>query len=90
MTTDDTYFERGINLRHGYLAEYFADRADFRVKVPTGLRTVGVLMEPMSVAEKAIRQAHPVSGLANYAQLIETLTSGRDVIKAFCEVAPLA
>src|SRR5438128_8756179 len=22
MTTDDTYFERGINLRHGFLAEY--------------------------------------------------------------------
>ncbi len=60
MTTDDTYFERGINLRHGYLAEYFADRADFLVKVPTGLRTVGVLMEPMSVAEKAIRQAYEI------------------------------
>src|SRR5678815_5522709 len=23
MTTDDTYFERGINLRHGYLTEYY-------------------------------------------------------------------
>src|ERR671938_258105 len=22
MTTDDVYFERGINLRHGYLTEY--------------------------------------------------------------------
>ncbi|HSC78494.1 MAG TPA: alcohol dehydrogenase catalytic domain-containing protein, partial [Candidatus Acidoferrales bacterium] len=22
MTTDDVYYERGINLRHGYLAEY--------------------------------------------------------------------
>ena len=29
MTTDDTYFERGINLRHGFLAEYYADAADF-------------------------------------------------------------
>jgi threonine dehydrogenase-like Zn-dependent dehydrogenase len=32
---------------------------------------------------------HPVRGLANYAQLIDTLTNGRDVIKAYCEVAPL-
>jgi threonine dehydrogenase-like Zn-dependent dehydrogenase len=32
---------------------------------------------------------HPVQGLENYRQLIDTLTSGRDVIKAFCEVAPL-
>src|SRR5215203_4363159 len=27
MTTDDTYFERGINLRHGYLSEYYVDAA---------------------------------------------------------------
>src|SRR5206468_11975314 len=32
---------------------------------------------------------HPVQGLANFRQLIDTLTSGRDVIKAFCEIAPL-
>ena len=57
MTLDDTYFERGINLRHGYLAEYYADSADFIVKVPAGLREVGVLLEPSSVAEKAIGQA---------------------------------
>jgi threonine dehydrogenase-like Zn-dependent dehydrogenase len=32
---------------------------------------------------------HPVSGLDNYRQLIDTLTSGKDVIKAYCEIAPL-
>jgi threonine dehydrogenase-like Zn-dependent dehydrogenase len=57
MTTDDTYFERGINLRHGYLAEYYADSAEYLIRVPRELRSVGVLMEPMSVAEKAIGQA---------------------------------
>src|SRR5215469_14018640 len=31
MTTDDTYFERGINLLHGYLAEYYVDSADYLV-----------------------------------------------------------
>jgi len=60
MTTDDTYFERGINLRHGFLAEYYAESADFLVKVPTVLRSVGVLMEPVSVAEKAIGQAFEI------------------------------
>ena len=25
MTTDDTYFERGINLRHGFLSEYYVE-----------------------------------------------------------------
>ena len=60
MTTDDTYYERGINLRHGYLAEYYVDAADFLVKVPRGLKEVGVLLEPCSVAEKAIAQAFAI------------------------------
>jgi threonine dehydrogenase-like Zn-dependent dehydrogenase len=60
MTTDDVYFERGINLRHGYLAEFYVDNADYLIKVPTGLREVGVLMEPTSVAEKAIGQAYEI------------------------------
>ena len=27
MTTDDVYYERGINLRHGYLTEYYVEDA---------------------------------------------------------------
>jgi len=57
MTTDDTYFERGINLRHGYLSEYYVDDAEFIVKVPRGLKDVGVLLEPMTVVQKGITQA---------------------------------
>jgi threonine dehydrogenase-like Zn-dependent dehydrogenase len=57
MTTDDSYFERGINLRHGFLAEYYVDAAEYLVRIPQGLKRVGVLMEPTSVAEKAIGQA---------------------------------
>jgi threonine dehydrogenase-like Zn-dependent dehydrogenase len=60
MTTDDSYFERGINLLHGYLAEYYVDAVDFMVKVPERLKSVGVLMEPTSVAEKAIGQAYEI------------------------------
>jgi glucose 1-dehydrogenase len=60
VTTDDHYYERGINLRHGFLAEYYADGADYLVPVPHGLRDVGVLMEPTSVAEKAIGQAYEI------------------------------
>src|SRR5687768_11462100 len=57
MTTDSTYFERGINLRHGFLTEYYVDDAEFIVKVPRGLRDVGVLLEPLTVVEKGIAQA---------------------------------
>ncbi|HET9272385.1 MAG TPA: glucose 1-dehydrogenase [Vicinamibacterales bacterium] len=60
MTTDDVYFERGINLRHGFLAEYYVDDAEFIVKVPAGLQDVGVLLEPMTVVEKGIAQAYEI------------------------------
>ena len=30
---------------------------------------------------------HPVRGLDNFGDLIETLSSGQDVIKVYCEVA---
>ena len=32
---------------------------------------------------------HPVDGLDNYQQLVDTLTSGKNVIKAYCDIAPL-
>ena len=60
MTTDDTYFERGINLRHGYLTEYYVDDAEFIVKVPGGLKEIGVLLEPTTVVEKGIHQAYEI------------------------------
>jgi threonine dehydrogenase-like Zn-dependent dehydrogenase len=60
MTTDDTYFERGINLRHGFLTEYVVDDPEYIVRVPEKIKHVGVFMEPMSVAEKAIEQAYRI------------------------------
>ncbi|MFO0903097.1 MAG: glucose 1-dehydrogenase [Pirellulales bacterium] len=60
MTSEETYYERGINLLHGYLTEYFVDSEDYIVKVPPGLKHLHVLMEPMSCAAKAIQQAYEV------------------------------
>src|SRR5438093_9562525 len=60
MTTDDTYYERGINLRHGYLTEYYVDDAEFIVKVPDGLKDVGVLLEPKTVIEQGITQVYEI------------------------------
>ncbi|MGH7513645.1 MAG: glucose 1-dehydrogenase [Gemmatimonadales bacterium] len=60
MTTDDVYYERGINLRHGYLTEYYVDDAEFIVKIPCELREVGVLLEPTTVVEKGIAQAYEI------------------------------
>lgn len=60
MTTDDIYYERGINLRHGYLTEHYVDDVEFIVKVPQGLKDVGVLLEPTTVVEKGIHQAYEI------------------------------
>lgn len=60
MTTDDVYYERGINLRHGYLTEYYVEDADYVVPLPDALEEVGVLLEPMTVGEKGINQAYEI------------------------------
>jgi threonine dehydrogenase-like Zn-dependent dehydrogenase len=57
MTSEETYYERGINLLHGYLTEYFVEEETYIVRVPQGLQHLHVLMEPMSCAAKAIQQA---------------------------------
>jgi threonine dehydrogenase-like Zn-dependent dehydrogenase len=60
MTSEETYFERGINLLHGYLTEYFVEDEEYIVKIPPGLQHLHVLMEPMSCAAKAVQQAFEV------------------------------
>jgi threonine dehydrogenase-like Zn-dependent dehydrogenase len=60
MTTDDVYYERGINLRHGYLAEYYVDDVEFLVRIPASLGEPGVLLEPTTVVEKGIAQAYEI------------------------------
>jgi len=58
MTSDETYYERGINLRHGFLTEMFVDHQEFIVRIPEPLRHLHVLLEPMSCAAKAVQQAY--------------------------------
>jgi len=60
FTTDDTYYERGINLLHGFLTEYYVDEPEYIVRVPPGLREVGLLLEPMSCVQKGILQAFEI------------------------------
>ena len=57
ITSEEVYYERGINLLHGFLTEYFVDDAEFVVRMPVGLKHLHVLAEPMSCAAKAVQQA---------------------------------
>jgi threonine dehydrogenase-like Zn-dependent dehydrogenase len=51
--TTDEYRERGIKDMHGFMTEFVIDREPFLHVLPPGLRDVGVLVEPLTIAEKA-------------------------------------
>src|SRR6266576_6483102 len=51
------YTERGIRGAHGYMGEYYAESPAFMVKIPPALRPFAVLLEPLSIVEKATFQA---------------------------------
>jgi threonine dehydrogenase-like Zn-dependent dehydrogenase len=50
-------FERGIFGLHGYFCDYAVDSAADLVRVPAGLLDFAVLIEPLSVVEKAVERA---------------------------------
>jgi threonine dehydrogenase-like Zn-dependent dehydrogenase len=51
------YTERGIMKMHGFMTEFVVDEARYMNGVPASLRDVGVLVEPLTIAEKALLQA---------------------------------
>lgn len=57
MCLTGNYKEIGIKGFHGVIAEYYKEKPEFLVKVPKKFRDFGVLLEPLSFAEKTIYQA---------------------------------
>ena len=57
MCLTSRYRERGIWGMDGYQAEYVVDSQQYVVRVPAELESIGVLTDPLSVAEKAIDEA---------------------------------
>jgi threonine dehydrogenase-like Zn-dependent dehydrogenase len=50
------FVERGIKQAHGYMTEVIVDHERYMNIVPQSLRDVGVLVEPLTIAEKALEQ----------------------------------
>ncbi len=48
------FTERGIGGAHGFMADQYVELPEYLVPVPTALRGVAVLLEPLSVVEKAV------------------------------------
>lgn len=57
MCQTGQYLERGIKGLNGYQTEFVVDKEQYVVRIPTELEKIGVLCEPLSVAEKAIDEA---------------------------------
>lgn len=57
MCKTGEYVERGIWGRDGYQCELVIDKQQYIVPVPAEMAEIGILTEPMSVAEKAIDEA---------------------------------
>src|SRR3954453_7461413 len=51
------YTERGIVGQHGFMSETIVDDSRWLIRVPRELEPIAVLVEPLSVVEKAVRQA---------------------------------
>jgi threonine dehydrogenase-like Zn-dependent dehydrogenase len=54
------FTERGIKGRHGFMTERVVDDQRYMHVVPTNLRNVGILVEPLTIAEKALIQVWDV------------------------------
>ena len=50
------FTERGINQRHGFMAEFVVEEERYLNPVPRELRDVAVLVEPLTIAEKGVTQ----------------------------------
>lgn len=54
------FTERGIKMTHGFMTEFYVEEEKYLTKVPPELREVAVLVEPLTVAEKALEQVWAV------------------------------
>ncbi|MGI8670558.1 MAG: glucose 1-dehydrogenase [Aridibacter sp.] len=60
FTTDEEYWERGISRIHGYWAEFYVEDFEFLIKIPEKIAEVAVLLEPLSIIEKGLKQAEDI------------------------------
>jgi threonine dehydrogenase-like Zn-dependent dehydrogenase len=60
MCIKGDYLERGIKGENGYMAEYYKEKQEYLVKIPESISEAAVMLEPLSIAEKAVKQVFEV------------------------------
>lgn len=66
------FTERGIKQQHGYMTELVVEEARYVCCAPRPLRDVGVLVEPLTIAEKGIEQLWQVQQRLPWACPVES------------------
>ncbi len=67
MCIKGEYTERGIKGQHGFMSEFFTEFPKYLVKIPDSLKYIAILLEPLSVVEKGIRQAYKIQKRMSWA-----------------------
>ncbi|MGM0591321.1 MAG: glucose 1-dehydrogenase [Halobacteriota archaeon] len=57
MAPSGEYVECGIVGAHGFMSDFFVSPAEFLVSIPSELASLGFLVEPVSISEKALELA---------------------------------
>lgn len=70
------YEERGIFRQPGFLAERFVENRRWLIPVPARLEATAVLVEPLTVVEKAVRQAELIQQRLKYWDLQTAVVIG--------------
>lgn len=70
------YTERGIFREPGFLCERWVEAEDWLIPVPEALEATAVLIEPLTVVEKAVRQAEAIQRRLAYWKLERAIVIG--------------
>ena len=65
------YTERGIKSRHGFMTEFVVEEERYLNVVPRPLRDIGVLVEPLTIAEKSLEQLSHIQQRLPWASPVE-------------------
>ena len=76
MCLDLNYTERGIAGAHGFMAERIIEDQQWVIPIPAHLESTGMLVEPLTVVEKAVRQAELIQRRLNYWELKTAIVLG--------------
>ena len=60
--TTGGYRERGIKELHGFMTEFVVEQERYLYRLPPELRAVGVLVEPLTIAEKSLIELSAIDG----------------------------